>query len=401
MASNRQLPRVKATLVLDQGLRRFNIRFIRVYDRFLQLIANSSVNTLPITLLWMCGIAAGSISLLFGCTDPSTGFVRTFGSGTPQVIHPSWSAGRDSAGRLIVNSGELGNIAFQSEYRSSHPREADFTGPTPVDRVAYDWNLDGYEGRSFGSFRTRGEGRYENLDLAHPAWKDGAFRNVLIKNWHLKNAYKTNPEPHVDITQVFDSVGWGGWFVVQDSSFKNSDDGLVQWQFGYQGIALPAHQGKQHKEFAGLVVQGVTLKQEAGFVADAVARNDILGTDPVVNQGNHIGSWNGPNVGWFINFKTNGWPVTLQQRWEMIIVVGILPDFLFRTGDSYAFSVAKTPTPGQHGAFGGRIFHYPTIESALAAGHREPPFIRLSTSGWGNPQANAPLAQPSLPPEGW
>ncbi len=72
--------------------------------------------------------------------------------------------------------------------------------------------------------------------------------------------------------------------------------------------------------------------------------------------------------------------------------MGNLPDFSFRTGD-YAFSVVTTPTVGQPSAFGGRVFYYPTIEAALAAGHEEPPFVRLSTSGWGNPQANAPAAR--------
>lgn len=299
---------------------------------------------------------------------------------------PYWSQGRDSAGQLLVDSGALGVLSFASEYKSSYPRESDFTGPTPVDRVAYDWNRDGYNGQPLGSYRD-GSGPNANLDLAHPAWASAALRHVLIKNWNIKNAYKNNPLPHVDVTQVYDSVGWGGYFVVQDSTFKNSDDGIVQWQFGYGAGAvgnrsLPDYQGKTQRDFGGIVVQGVTLNQEDAFVADAVARNINLGTDPVVRQGNYLGSWD-PGVGWFINYQTNGWPITLANAWEKIVVIGSLPDFDFnKTPVERAFSVMTAPTAGQPSAFSGRAFHYPTIEAALDAGHQEPPFIRLSKSGW-------------------
>ncbi len=216
----------------------------------------------------------------------------------PVATDPSWAVGRDSSGRLIVNSGKLGNLTIESEYRGSYPKESDFSGPIPVDRVAYDWNVDGYNGQPLGSYRNGG-GAYANADLAHPAWKDAALRNVLIKNWNIKNAYKTIVGPHVDVTQIYDSVGWGGFFVAQDSSFKNSDDGIVQWQFGYNSNSLPAYQGKAQSDFGGVVVQGVTLNQEAAFVADATARVSLNG-DSTVRQGNVIGSWD-PGVGWFIN----------------------------------------------------------------------------------------------------
>lgn len=357
----------------------------------------------------LCASAIITAELLYGCRSVATDLARKSGIGLPvksgivkpHAKDPLWSSGRNTKGYLIVDSGSLGTIEFKSEYHNSYPREGDHDGEIPVDRVAYNWNLDGYEGKPFGSFRTRGKGKFEDLDLAHPAWSNGSYRNVLIKNWHIKNAYKTRPEPHVDVTQVFDAVGWGGWFVVQDSSFKNSDDGLVQWQFGYQSNAFPMYKGKPQTEFAGVVVQGVTLKQEAGFVADAVARSKVLGTDPIVNQRNHIGSWNEPNVGWFINFKTNGWPITLQQRWEKVIVVGSLPDFFFRTGDAYAFSVAKIPHSNEPCAFECRVFVYPSIEAALAAGHQEPPFVRLSKSGWVNRGAHALSAKSLQPPRGW
>jgi hypothetical protein len=298
---------------------------------------------------------------------------------------PAWSTGRDSAGRLVVNSGTLGDITFRSEVVNARPDEGEITGCTPGDRVLYDWTRDGYEGRPLGSCLAKGACQFEDDDLAHPVWQGGAYRHVLVKNWNLKNAFKTSSPPHVDVTQTLDSPGWGGWFVMQDSTLKNSDDGIVQWQFGYQGNSCPAYQGKDASEFGGVVVQNVTLGQEPAFVADCLARNSRIGTDAVCNQGNYLGSWNGPNVGWFINYQTNGWGITLQQSWNKVVVVGNLPDFSFRTG-SYGFATMNTCTNGPC-SFGGRVFGpYPNIEAALAAGHAEPPFVRLSCSGWANPR---------------
>jgi hypothetical protein len=307
--------------------------------------------------------------------------------------YPSWAIGRDANGKLIVNSGTLGNVTFASEYKGSYPNEGENAGCTPRDRVAYDWTEDGYQGRPLGSCRTVGACAKENLDLAHPAWNSNALRHVLVRNWNVKNAFKTNSAPHVDVSQVYDSPGWGGWFVMQDSALKNSDDGIVQWQFGYQGNGTcGAYAGKNRSEFGGVVVQGVTLNQESGFVADCRARN----TDPVCQQGNYLGSWN-PGEGWLINYQTNGWGITLQQRWKKVVIVGNLPDISFRTGDAYAFSTDQACTVAPC-SFSGKVFGpYPSIEAAIAAGHAEPPFVRLSCSGWGDTRncaasASAPQA---------
>lgn len=309
---------------------------------------------------------------------------------------PSWSLGRDSAGKLIVNSGPLGTITFRSEVRGASPSEAEIGGCTPADRIAYDWSFDGYEGRPFGSCLTAGACRNENYDLAHPVWKDGAYRHVLVKNWNIKNAFKTNIAPHVDVTQILDAPGWGGWFVMQDSTLRNSDDGIVQWQFGYNGGSCGPYGGKAQSEFGGVVVQNVTLGQDAAFNADCRARP---GAGDGCGTGNFLGSWNGPNEGWFINYQTNGWAITLQQNWKKVVIVGNLPDFGFRTegGSGIAFATSQTCS-GSNCAFGGKAFWYPNIEAAIAAGHAEPPFVRLSCSGWADAKNCSAGAQPLLAP---
>jgi hypothetical protein len=321
----------------------------------------------------------------------AVGFVFIASASLAQTT-PPWATGRDANGKLLVNAGTAGTVTFRSEYRGSYPNEGEIAGCTPADRVAYDWTVDGYQGRPFGSCRTAGVCSNENLDLAHPSWKDSALRHVLVKNWNLKNAFKTNPAPHVDVTQVLDSPGWGGWFVVQDSMLKNSDDGIVQFQFGYQGTGgCAAVAGKPRDAFGGVVLQNLTLGQDAAFVADCQARGDT-----VCNQGNHMGSWN-PGEGWLINYRTNGWGITLQQAWKKVVVVGNLPDLSFRTGDAYAFSTQQSCTAAPC-SFAGRVFGpYPSIEAAIAAGHAEPPFVRLSCSGWADPR-NCAVGAPPAPP---
>ena len=311
---------------------------------------------------------------------------------------PSWATGRNTTGKLMVNSGALGTITFNSEHVGKSPPETEVGGCTPADRVAYNFSKDGYEGRSAPACRTVGACGEENNDLAHPVWKDGAYRHVLVKNWNIKNAFKTNINPHVDVTQVLDSPGWGGWFVVQDSTFKNSDDGLVQWQFGYNGGSCGSYGGKAQKEFGGVVVQNVVLGQDADFNADCRARP---GAGDGCGTGNFLGSWNGPNEGWFINYQTNGWTITLQQSWKKVVIVGNVPDFMFRGDNSgYNFATQQTCSSGTC-SFGGRVFGpYPNIEAAIAAGHAEPPFVRLSCSGWADKTNCAAGAQALLPPSG-
>lgn len=297
---------------------------------------------------------------------------------------PEWALGRNGSNQLQVDGGVLGTVTFASEYAGTDPSDTENPGCTPRDRVAYDRTVDGYEGRTPPACLTTGAcPNNDTYDLVHPVWKDTAHRHVLIKNWDIKNAFKTTLPPHVDVTQVLDAPGWGGWFVIQDSTLKNTDDGLVQWQFGYVGTGgCGSVDGYARNVFGGVVVQNLVLGQESAFNADC---NNRAGGDDGCALGNGLGSWNGPNVGWFINYQTNGFPITLQQNWDKVIIVGNTPDFLFRADNiGYNFATASTCT-GSPCSFSNRAWGpYASIEDALAAGHAEPPFIRLSCSGWAN-----------------
>lgn len=336
------------------------------------------------------GLIAGALLIL--CCLPAPG----------RAADPSWSAGRNSSGRLTVNAGPLGTIAFGSEVVGAAPREAECSGPTPCDRVAYDFSRDGYEGRPMGSCLVRGECRYEDVDLAHPVWKDGAYRNVLIKNWNIKNAFKTTGSPHVDVTQTLDSVGWGGWFVMQDSTLQNSDDGIVQWQFGYSAGAYPDYNGRRVTEQGGILIQNVTLNQDSAFNADCLARERNGGYSDGCGTGNFLGTYSPSAVLWVVNYKTGNWKITLQQTWQKVIVVGSNPNFLFRTNDSYRFSVVEACSAPHPCLGGGQIFGpYASLEEAIADGHAEPPFARLSCSGWADARncSGQVAARQPLPPQ--
>jgi hypothetical protein len=320
-------------------------------------------------------------------------------SASIMAADPSWSSGRNSSNQLTVNAGPLGTIAFSSEVKGAAPRETECTGNVPCDRVAYDFTRDGYEGRPMGSCLVRGQCSFEDKDLAHPVWKDGRYRHVLIKNWNIKNAFKTSGSPHVDVTQILDSPGWGGWFVMQDSTLENSDDGIVQWQFGYGSGTYPDYGGRSAAEVGGVLIQNVNLNQSEAFNADCRARERNGGFSDGCHTGNFLGTAY-PTVLWAVNYNTGNWKVTLQQTWEKVIVVGKNPNFDFRTGD-YGFSVRKTCSAPSPCLASGRIFGpYPSIEAAIADGHAEPPFARLSCSGWADPRncSGAAIKAP-LPPE--
>ena len=296
---------------------------------------------------------------------------------------PEWALGRDGSGAIQVNGGPLGTVTFEEEWENSYPLETSNASCVPVDRVAYDWTVDGYEGRGPGSCLTRGAcPNFEDRDLAHPSWSNSNFRHVVVKNWNIQNAFKTTIPPHVDVTQVLDSPGFGGWFVIQDSVLRNSDDGIVQLQFGYTTSDCAAFEGRAKRDFAGMVLHNVDIGNDSSFIADCQTRPG----DSVCVQGNTVGSWNGPNEGWFINVQNDGWPLRLHQNWEKVVIVGNMPELTFRTSPAaFAFSTDNSCI-GNPCSYGNRVFGpYPNIEAAIAAGHTEPPFVRLSCSGWADP----------------
>ena len=218
--------------------------------------------------------------------------------------------------------------------------------------MAYNFNKDRYERLYAPACRTVGACGQENNDLAHPVWKDGAYRFiVLIKNWSIKNAFKTNISPHVDVTQVLDSPGWGGWFVVQDSAFNSyENDGLVV-AIRLQRWFVRFFRRRSADRVRWRCSRKLDFGQEDAFNADCLARP---GAGDGCGTGNNLGSWNGPNEGWFINYRTNGWKITLQQSWKKVVLVGNIPDFQFRSDNSgYNFSIQQTCSSGAC-SFGGK-----------------------------------------------
>jgi hypothetical protein len=297
---------------------------------------------------------------------------------------PAWAIGRDGSNRLQVNGGVLGTVTFASEYAGSYPSETENLGCTPTDRVAYNWTFDGYAGRTSPACRANNAcPENQNSDLAHPVWKDTRHRHVLVKNWNGKNAFKTINGPHVDVTQVLDSPGWGGWFVAQDTTLKNSDDGLTQWQFGYNSSACGTFGGQAMATMGGVLVQGLSLGYESAFAADCAVRESLNG-DPCT-QGNFWGTYSSAAVLWIVNLSNADWPITLQQTWQKVIVVGSsLPNISGGNGGGGAFGVTTACT-GSPCSLSNTVWGpYADIETALAAGHAEPPFIRLSCTGWSN-----------------
>lgn len=303
---------------------------------------------------------------------------------------PLWALGRNGSGDLQVNGGPtLGTVTFASEYVNSSPSDTETGGCTPVDRVAYDWTYDGYLGAGWGVCITPGAcPDNDRQDLTHPTWHDTANRHVLIKNWDVRNAYKTTVtgDPHVDVTQILNAPGWNGWFVMQDSTLMNSDDGIVQWQFGAGAGNLSgcgSFEGQAVANFGGVVVQNLVLDQQAEFTQDCLDRG--VDTAGCSGEGNFLGSWEA-GTGWLINYQTNGWTITLQQAWDKVVVVGSTPDLALRSdGIGYNFSTASACT-GSPCMLSNNVWGpYANIEAAIAAGHTEPPFVRLSCSGWETP----------------
>lgn len=288
----------------------------------------------------------------------------------------------------------LGTVTFNREKAGPSPPgswgETDNCSNTGCDSLLYGFVIDGYVGRPLGSCRTSNScPEYANTDLMHPVWKDGGFRHTLIKDVHVKNAFKNTSDPHVDLLQTLDAPGYNGWIVIQDSEFWNSDDGHLQMQSGGSGDMRPSTMGGQSRTvFGGAVFQNVKLHQQSAFNADCVARGT---NSDGCGLGNYYGS-NDPGTTWLINYDFGNVPITLQQTHDKVVLVwslpGSAPTLQFR-GSTPGFNFStNSPCTGSPCSYSNRVWGpYDSIEDAIAAGHDEPPFVRLSCSGWASPPA--------------
>ena len=312
---------------------------------------------------------------------------------------PSWS--ECVAGTLAVDAGgSWGQIDFEDVTYQPPPTLGSLhasprSGCTPKDWLFYDSILDHYHGNAPPHCTSYGACGTTN-DQVH-IWSEENTRHVLFKNVTVKNAFRSNALQHMDNLQTYKAVDFGGWIVLQDSTFMNSDDenlqlGSLNSTGTYWNDSTTC---ESTASMGGLVLQNVTIAQEAAFISDCLARKG----------GGYCGGVNGiqatnPIAVWLINITFSSGTFSIYETGGPIVLIGSVPTAI-----------------GWTNRFDGRRYYYDSIEEALAATHASclslpsnrrpdgcnatdfphtrPPFINLSTSGWANAGADT---NPPAPP---
>lgn len=326
---------------------------------------------------------------------------------------PAWVDGRNTDNHIVLDSkSKFGLVTFGWERSFEDIKTGFAVGhgiPDIENKLFYNLRLDGYGGLPYGSCLKRASfmadsdptkaicAANENQDLLRD-WSQwysrpddvgtSVYKNVLIKNVEVKNAFRTFNAidgvivktfydlPHTDTFQAY--YGGGAeknsqWMVIQDSSFKNSDNSLM-----IIGNVF----------YRGFVYQNLKVSCDAEFGNDAHTRviNDYalnnLGAAPesfyYCTNLMQTGSIN-PATAWLIEVDPADKTVTVQTNGAPVIIVGSNKDTL-----NIRFWPAGTSAP---------VCRYATIEDALSdtnasvdgcGNYERPPFIELSCAGWKN-----------------
>jgi hypothetical protein len=371
------------------------------------LSLNSCCSTTPATLTLTYAtstLASGTYDTNLICTneatptDTATTAVRVTVS-TPTAGDPTWSAGRDGSGNLLVYTGTIGSSptvtikpAFDNAFGTTRNR---FVNSDDEPSLATESHVL-RNSRLAGGVTTS-----NNKDVVQINW--GANRKSyywLLKSLDLYGAWFTATGPHGDTLQTFcvlpNGTGCTGpnnsdytarAIVAQNVYALTSDSGQLWWNTGHADI------GADH--FDWFVIQesyfGTTVDGVAACNARRAASNCTASACTFNCSAKRI------------NLPNNGAGAGLTDIW--LIDIDGAPSF--EGGNSATPSTQNlimippnggtcaTPTSVPYNVTSsflsvGRRHCFNTINAALAAGWAEPPFVRLACGGWANPAVDAP-----------
>jgi hypothetical protein len=390
------------------------------------------------------GVLAAAVLLV--ASEASAQSARWAGC-QPGAPTPSWAT-RDANGCLQVSAGGTwGNITFRDHTynwgTAASPRGIKQEQPGWINNGAStnsnctsgcsnscnsaSWNnvVDNYAPAASGGGRDADILQFNSVSSTkHLFWKNITLSNAWRCDggtWSGPNGHSCSGQADSNHTDVFQAwrggPGGGGWWVMQDSTFINSQNELGQMtEPGQNPCGLPG----------GILWQNVTFGQTSSFAADCRARGGASWACPT---GNYFAIWGGPGDWgpvWLVGVNNitssqsgNPGPTPLQITGSKPVVViggsgggGNWPGPLY-SGPGQNCS-GSGPCRCQNGLYGTgaeygssssmRIYCYNAIEDALAdttcadCPFTRPPFIALSATGWRNPPTGSGSGGDSQPP---
>ncbi|TBR44200.1 hypothetical protein CBF23_002415 [Marinomonas agarivorans] len=329
-----------------------------------------------------------------------------------QYEKPDWAEYQDPETCDIYVKGQGGtNIQFHAVGQLSEHDTPGSKSPRFVD------HLDSLGGRcGLGNalwWNNHVHNAPQGADLSNPN-SNSHLGYFYIKD-SLHEGTNHGPGGHEDLLQLQGAINNGSWLVIQDSTFKNADtNALMQVGSGDHGYGNgPGSSYACDDPFGGtggVLLQGVTIgPNDPGYTGSAQ-----IG---VGKTGRRL-----PEI-WFVDVEYNGLGISIFEGVEKVVVVGgkggnkgwpgplkvryprdsitaescsaggwhngqCCPNGLVNTNQQIMNWDGRKGDNPSTGAI--PVYCYDSVDKALAHEvggqrlHKAPPFIELSTSGWGD-----------------
>ncbi len=343
---------------------------------------------------------------------------------------PKWALGRDpKTCDLIVDGGpDYGQIRFDEErgnyqgpgnsYRPPSAGANDVANGCPTSNTTV-WGstLDNY---SAGAKKDEDVSHVNtNSNVKYLFIRDSVYTNAWVCKggaWSGPNGHRCaageNSAKHTDVLQLFSPPEDNGWIVLQNSDLTNGDQQIGIWQSpdlqrgsnaGSSGGKCPDRAGT-----GGMLWHNVKYGNSQSFVDDCFARG---GPEFACASGNQfVVKGDTPHMFgaiWLVGVQNlSGAKFRVMSNVPKIIVVGGSGG---RNGWPGPLGPGKAKGPGgcPNGKLSGQynetgpvteVYCYASIERAISAGHRPPPFLHLSAVGWERAPDDTTPPPPEEPP---
>jgi hypothetical protein len=351
---------------------------------------------------------------------------------------PMWAKGRDPATcQLLVEGGSsYGMIRFDQEkmqflgpgnsYQPAGPGAKDVAGGCPTSNLAV-WS---------SKFDNYSAGTKKQMDVSHMNTNSNAkfvlIRDSLFTNaWVCKGGAWSGPnglscaagetsDKHSDLLQIFGLPKDNGWVVLQNTDLLNGDQQIGIWQTpSYQRGAYSSSSPRgicaDPAGTGGMLWQNVRYgNPSSSFKSDCLARGNARWACAGGNQFVIKGDTGFPfGDVWLVGVQNlSGARFRVMSDVPKIVVIGGSGG---RNGWPGPLGPGPSVGPGtcpngklpgkynESGTVDTAVYCYSSIESAIAAGHRPPPFLNLSATGWktapsgsADPSATTALLAPEL-----
>jgi hypothetical protein len=335
--------------------------------------------------------ASGSYRTVLTCTR--TGATTDTAVATVDVVvtnptpgTPSWSAGRNASGQLLLYTGKIGaspTVAARYDRVYGVATNRFFNSQNEPSTISDIHVLRNSRLRPPAVTQSGDQPDVININYGTRRFS----KWWLIKQVTLERAFFTFTGPHGDVHQT-QTAGTNRFvyeaIVFQNSRLQDSGSGQISWNTGMgDGDGGQFKWWVMHDVYAGTTAEGVAVCEALRAASNC---SDVSCTFNCSGKRINLpGNASGTVARWLVNVDGNphfeGGSAASPTNEPLIMIPPTGQTCSSATSTPY--DVVSSQAPNDRHC-------YNTINAALAAGWEEFPFARLACGGWANPATDAP-----------